>query len=197
MLLDEDDDLWVELRHMHIADVSKCVGHSVSPVASPPPPPTVGHVHGLSPRVSAPPCKPRPSANSSVWPCPWPSPGPHVSPGSGVPAVWHPTSPAHTAVKLQPWRQSPTHPCSLFTLFTTRRVTELLKTFCESKRLTTDKVGAGPRLDGQLGQRGLCRHRVGAGPQSRGRARSGIRVRRARPHGLPVPRPTSKTCPTS
>lgn len=98
--------------------------------------------------------------------------------------------PPHTLSNYNP-------PRSLFTLFTTRRVTELLKTFCESKRLTTDKVGAGPRLDGQLGQRGLCRHRVGAGPQSRGRARSGIRVRRARPHGLPVPRPTSKTCPTS
>lgn len=54
------------------------------------------------------------------------------------------------------------HPCPLFTV---RRVTELLKTFCESKRLTTDKVGAGLRQEGQLARRGPCPHRAGAGPQ--------------------------------
>lgn len=79
---------------------------------------------------------------------------------------------SHAAVKLHSWHQPQTSPLPTLTA---RKVTELLRTFCESKRLTTDKV-RGLHEDGQLG--GGSKPGVGTSPHS-------------------VPRPTSKTCPTS
>lgn len=65
-----------------------------------------------------------------------------------------------------------------------RKVTELLKTFCESKRLTTDKVEFMVGQDFSL----ECSGTIGLGP--------GL-IPPVSTLSYPYFRPTSKTCPTS
>lgn len=128
--------------------------------------------------------KPRPSAYSYVCRLAHSLVHVHSSPQLLSPKSTTPTLPSNYSLGSSP------HPTSSLPTLTTRKVTELLKTFCESKRLTTDKVGAGLRQMGSLG---------GKRPslQSRGRASARIPSLEWGPHTCPVPRPTSKTCLTS
>lgn len=71
-------------------------------------------------------------------------------------------------------------------LLMARKVTELLKTFCESKRLTTDKVRSMVGQDFSL--EWSTSPGVGQGP--------GL-TPMASTLSYPYFRPTSKTCPTS
>lgn len=133
---------------------------------------------GLSPSVSTPLYKPYPSANPHCVPvraCTWPDTGTCV-PWLLSLALQAPHCPQTTALAPAPNLTPAT--------FTTRRVTELLKTFCESKRLTTDQVGAGLSQDGQLERKAPL-------------PTEWILNLELGPHTSPVPRPTSKTCPTS
>ncbi|KAK2509763.1 LOW QUALITY PROTEIN: hypothetical protein MC885_004658 [Smutsia gigantea] len=127
ILLEEDDDLLLYLQHMHIADGSKCA-HGAVPGAlySPWSPPILSSLVWLSPAVWVlvrTLCKPHPSAQlrgvlperARTWPPIW---------------TFDPSRSCRQTV-------SPTSPMPALTA---RRVTEFLKTFCESKRLTTDKA---------------------------------------------------------
>lgn len=99
---------------------------------------------GFSPSVSTPVYKPYPSADPHCVPvraCTWPGTGTCV-PWLLLPALQSPHYPQTIALAPAPNLTPAT--------LTARRVTELLKTFCESKRLTTDQVGAGLSQDGQL-----------------------------------------------
>lgn len=129
-------------------------------------PPHCDLLQVLPPLVSASLSKLCPSANS---------PGPqsglahglvqgHVSPGSQVasssptPSCVTPTLPSSYILCISP-NLTPT-------ILTARKVTELLKTFCESKRLTTDKVQPACLRRGWLGVSLSLNPKPGAGTSS-------------------------------
>ncbi|KAK2491746.1 hypothetical protein MC885_013716 [Smutsia gigantea] len=127
MLLEEDDDLWLDLQHMHNADGSKCTHGAVAGTLSAPwSPPILSSLVWPSPALW-------------VWVRPLSMPHPSAQLRGVLPEGARTWPPIRTFEPSRSCHQtvSPTSPLHALT---DRRVTELLKTFCESKRLTTDKA---------------------------------------------------------